>query len=63
MSYEDSDNRKSKSSSKVPFWDSPDISAGIEALFTTMKLSDTSKPLIIYMNICNMKNKIQSSRC
>ena len=60
-SYEDNDNRKSKSSSKVSFWGSPDLSVGIEALFTAMDLSDSSKSLIISMNLCNMKNMIQLS--
>ena len=60
-SHGDSDNSKSKSSSKVSFWGSPALSAGIEALFTALDLSDNSKSLIISMNLCNMKNMIQLS--
>ena len=43
MTYEDSDNLKSKSSSKVSFWGSPDLSVGVEALFTAMDLGESSK--------------------
>jgi hypothetical protein len=60
-SHEDSDNSKSKSSSKVSFWGSPDLSPGIESLFNAMDLSDNAKSLIISMNLCNMKNMIQLS--
>jgi hypothetical protein len=37
-SHEDSDNSKSKSSSKMSFWGSPDLSPGIEKLFIAMNL-------------------------
>ena len=60
-SYEDSDNSKSKSSPKVSFWGSPDLSVGIEALFAAMDLSDSSNSLIVSMNHCNMKNMIKLS--
>ena len=59
MSYEDSENNKRKSSSKVSFWGSSDLSVGIESLFTAMDLSDSSKSLIISMNLCSMKSLIQ----
>ena len=58
-SHEDSDNSKSKSSSKVSFWSSPDLSIGIEAQLNAMNLSDKSKSLTISMNLWNMKNMIQ----
>ena len=60
-SYENSDNSKSKSSSKVSFSGSPDLSVGIEAVFAAIDLSDSSKSLIISMNLCNMKDTIQLS--
>jgi hypothetical protein len=52
-SHEDSENRdhKSKSSSKMSFWDSPDLSPGIEKLFDAMNLCDDSKSLIISINL------------
>ena len=49
-SYEDSDKSMSKSSSKVSFWGFPDLSVGVEALFTAMDLSDSSKSLNISKN-------------
>jgi hypothetical protein len=55
-SHEDSKNSKSKSSSKIPFWRSPDLSPGIEKLFNAMNLCDNSKALIISINLCNIKN-------
>ena len=54
-SYEDSDNSKSTSSSKVSFWGSPDLSAGIEDLLTAMVLSDNSKSFIISISLRNME--------
>ena len=41
--HKDSDNSKSKPSSKVSFWGSPDLPTGTEALFTAMDFSDNSK--------------------
>jgi hypothetical protein len=57
-SHEDSDNssNKSKSSSKMSFWGSPDLSPGIKTLFDAMNLSYNSKSLIISINLCNIKN-------
>jgi hypothetical protein len=48
-SHEDSENikNKRKSSSKMSFWGSPDLSPGIEKLFNAMNLCDNSKSLII----------------
>jgi hypothetical protein len=62
-SHEDSENsnRKSKSSSKMSFWGSPDLSPGIEKLFNAMNICDKSKSLIIYINLCNIKNMIYPS--
>jgi hypothetical protein len=62
-SHEDSDNSniKSKSSSKIYFWSSPDLSPGIEKLFNEMNLCDNSKSLITYINLCNIKNMIHLS--
>jgi hypothetical protein len=54
-------NSKSKSSSKISFWDLPDLSLVIEKLFNTMNLCDNSKSLIIYINLCNIKNMIHLS--
>jgi hypothetical protein len=51
----------SKSSSKMSFWASPDLSPGIEMLFNAMNLCETSKPLIISINLCNIKNMIHLS--
>jgi hypothetical protein len=61
--HEDSENsnNKSKSSSKMSFWASPDLSPGIEALFNAMNLCDNSKSLIISINMCNIKNMIHLS--
>jgi hypothetical protein len=62
-SHEDSENskNKSKSSFKMSFWDSPDLSPGIEKLFNPMILGDNSKSLIISINLCNIKNMIHLS--
>jgi hypothetical protein len=56
-SHEDSEtsNNKSKSSSKMSFWSSPDLSPGIEKLFYAMNLCENSKSLIISINLCNIK--------
>jgi hypothetical protein len=43
------------------FWDSPDLSPGIENLFNAMNLCDNSKSLIILINLCNIKNMIHLS--
>jgi hypothetical protein len=43
----DSDSNKIKSSSKMFFWGSPDLSLGIEKLFDALKLWDNSKSFII----------------
>jgi hypothetical protein len=61
--HEDSDNsnNKSKSSSKMSFWGAPDLSPGIEKLFNAMNLCDDFKPLIISINLCNIKNMIHLS--
>jgi hypothetical protein len=62
-SHEDSENRnnKSKASSKISFWGSPDLSPVIEKLFNAMNLCDNSKSLIISINLCNIKNMIHLS--
>jgi hypothetical protein len=62
-SHEDSENsnNKSKSSSKMSFWGSPDLSPGIEKLYNAMKLCENSKSLIISINLCNIKNMIHQS--
>jgi hypothetical protein len=65
-SHEDSENsencnNKSKSSSKMSFWNSPDLSPGIEKSFNAMNLYDNSKSLIISINLCNIKNMIHLS--
>jgi hypothetical protein len=62
-SHEDSENsnNKSKSSSKMSFWGSPDLFPRIEKLFNTMNLCDDSKSLIIFINLCNIKNMIHLS--
>jgi hypothetical protein len=54
--HEDSDISKSKTSSKASFWESPDLSSGVENLFKAMDLKDSSKSLIISMNLCSIKN-------
>jgi hypothetical protein len=54
-------NNKSKSSSRISFWGSPDLSPGIEKLFNAMNLCDNSKSLIISINLCNIKNMIYLS--
>jgi hypothetical protein len=55
-SHEDSENSNSnsKSSSKMSFWGSPDLSPGIEKLFNAMNLCENSKSLIIFVNLCNI---------
>ena len=58
-SHEDSDNNESKTSFKVSCWGSPDLSSGVENLFKAMDLNDSSKSLIISMNLCSIKNMIQ----
>jgi hypothetical protein len=62
-SHEDSENSNNqrKSSSKMYFWGSTDLSHGIETLFHTMSLCDNSKSLIISINLCNIKNMIHLS--
>jgi hypothetical protein len=62
-SHEDSENSndKIKSSSKMSFWGSTDLSPGIEKLFNVMKLCDNSKSLNIFINLCNIKNMIHLS--
>jgi hypothetical protein len=52
-SIEDSENsnNKSKSSSKISYWGSPDLSPGIENLFNAMNLCENSKSLIISINL------------
>jgi hypothetical protein len=61
--HEDSENsnNKSKSSSKMSFWGSPDLSPGIEKLFNAMSLCENSKSLITSINLCNIKNMIHLS--
>jgi hypothetical protein len=63
-SHEDGENSnsKSKSSSKMSFWGSPDLSPGIEKLFNAMNLCNNSKSLIISINLCNIKNMIHLSK-
>jgi hypothetical protein len=60
-SHEDSDNSKSKSSSKVSFWGPPDLSSGIENILIAIDLNDSFRSLIISMNLCNIKNMVQLS--
>jgi hypothetical protein len=62
-SHEDSENSniKSKSSSKMSFLGSPDLSPGIEKLFNAMSLCENSKSLIISINLWNIKNMIHLS--
>jgi hypothetical protein len=60
-SHEDSENSKSKSSSKMSFWGSPDLSPGIEKLLIAMNLCENSKSLIIFINLCNIKSMIHLS--
>jgi hypothetical protein len=45
----------------MSFWGSPDLSPGIESLFNEMNLCDSSKSLIITINLCTIKNMIQFS--
>jgi hypothetical protein len=45
----------------MSFWGSPDLSPGIEKLFDAMNLFDNSKSLIIFINLCNIKNMIHQS--
>jgi hypothetical protein len=62
-SHEDSENSNSnsKSSSKMSFWGSPDLSPGIEKLFSPINPCDKSKSFIISINLCNIKNMIHLS--
>jgi hypothetical protein len=62
-SHEDSEHCciKSKSSSKMSFWGSPDLSPGIEKIFNAMNLCENSKSLIISITLCNIKNMIHLS--
>jgi hypothetical protein len=62
-SIEDSENsnNKLKSSSKMSFWGSPDLSPGIEKLLNAINLCEKSKLLIISINMCNIKNMMQLS--
>jgi hypothetical protein len=59
-SHEDSENSNTRSisSSKIAFWGSPDLSPGIEKLFNAMNLCESSKSLIISINLCKIKNMI-----
>jgi hypothetical protein len=41
-SHENSESSKSKSSSKMSFWSSPDLSPGIEKLLNAMNICDNS---------------------
>jgi hypothetical protein len=59
--HEDSESNKSKSSSILSFWGSPELSPGIENLFDSMNLCDDSNSLIIFINLCNVKNMIHLS--
>jgi hypothetical protein len=59
--HEDSNIIKDNPSSKMSIWGSPDLSQGIEKLLNNTDLSDKYKSLIIYKNLCNMKNIIQLS--
>jgi hypothetical protein len=45
----------------MSFWDPPDLSPGIEKLFNEMNLCDNSKSLLIFINLCNIKNMIHLS--
>jgi hypothetical protein len=45
----------------MSFWDSPDLSPGIEKIFNAINLCDDSKSLFISINLCNMKNMIHLS--
>jgi hypothetical protein len=47
---------KSKSSSKMSFWGSQDVSSGIERLFNAVNLCENSKSLIVSINLSNIKN-------
>jgi hypothetical protein len=60
-SHEGSDKSKSKSSYKVTFWGSPNLSPGIETILTSIGLNDCSRSFIISISICNIKNMIQLS--
>jgi hypothetical protein len=62
-SHQDSEksNNISKSSSKMSFWGSPDLSSGIEKLFNAMNLFENSRSLIISIYMCNVKNMIHLS--
>jgi hypothetical protein len=62
-SHEHSENNynKSKSSSKMSIWGSPDLSPGIEKLFNAINLCDNPNSLIISINLCNIKKMIHLS--
>jgi hypothetical protein len=45
----------------MSFWGSPDSSAGIEKLCNSMNLCENSESLIIFINMCNIKNMIHLS--
>jgi hypothetical protein len=57
-SHPDSKRYKGKSSPKMSFWVSLDLSPGIENLFNAMNLCDNSKSLIMSINLCIIKNMI-----
>jgi hypothetical protein len=61
--HEDSENsiNQSKSSSKLSFWGSPNLSPENENLFDAMNVCDNSKSLIISIDLCNIKNMIHLS--
>jgi hypothetical protein len=62
-SHEDSENsnNKGKSSSKISFRVSPDLSPRIEKSYNAMNLCENSKSLIISINLCNIKTMIHLS--
>jgi hypothetical protein len=62
-SHEDNENsnNKSKSSSKMFLWVSPDLSPVIKKLFNVMNLCDNCKSLIISINLCNIKSMMHLS--
>jgi hypothetical protein len=45
----------------MSFWGSPDLFPGIEKSFNAMNLCESSKSLIISINLCNIKNMIHLS--
>jgi hypothetical protein len=48
-------------SSKVSFWESPDVSVGVKNVFKLIKRNEDARFLFISMNLCNVKNMIQLS--